>query len=90
VGIAPALALAGLQVPPPASHRRVHRRLRLHEASSLIIEADGGQHDQSSADAQRTAWLERRGWRVVRFWNNDILTNSEGVLTTILDALRDG
>ncbi|HEX9490080.1 MAG TPA: endonuclease domain-containing protein [Stellaceae bacterium] len=56
----------------------------------LVIEADGGQHDQSATDAQRTAWLESGGWRVIRFWNNDILTNSEGVLTTILDALRDG
>ena len=47
----------------------------------LVIEADGGQHDQSSADTQRTAWLESQGWRVMRFWNNDTLTNTEGVLT---------
>jgi len=56
----------------------------------LVIEADGGQHDQSAADAQRTAWLESHGWRVIRLWNNDILANTEGVLTTILEALRDG
>jgi len=55
----------------------------------LVIEADGGQHDQSSADMQRTACLESQGWRVMRFWNNDILTNTEGVLTRILEALRD-
>jgi very-short-patch-repair endonuclease len=56
----------------------------------LVIEADGGQHDQTTADAQRTAWLESQGWRVIRFWNNDVLTNTEGVLTRILEALRDG
>jgi very-short-patch-repair endonuclease len=56
----------------------------------LVIEADGGQHDHSSADTQRTAWLESQGWRVIRFWNNDILTNTEGVLTRILEASREG
>jgi very-short-patch-repair endonuclease len=54
----------------------------------LIIEADGGQHADSEADAERTKWLEREGWRVLRFWNNDILANTEGVLTTILEALH--
>ncbi|MDA8051131.1 MAG: endonuclease domain-containing protein [Rhodospirillales bacterium] len=40
----------------------------------LVIEADGGQHDTNTgADQRRTAWLSRRGWRVLRFWNNDIL-----------------
>jgi len=42
------------------------------------------------ADDVRTAWLEAHGWRVLRFWNNDILANIEGVLTTIIAALRDG
>jgi very-short-patch-repair endonuclease len=56
----------------------------------LIIEADGGQHDESMADAHRTAWLESKGWRVLRFWNNDILVNTEGVVSTILEALRVG
>src|SRR5665213_3352596 len=49
----------------------------------LVIEADGGQHADNEADARRTAWLERHGWRVVRFWNNDILLNAEGVAETI-------
>jgi very-short-patch-repair endonuclease len=48
------------------------------------------QHDQSVSDAQRASWLESQGWRVTRFWNNDILTNTEGVLMTILQALQDG
>ncbi len=56
----------------------------------LVIEADGGQHDESLSDARRTAWLETQGWRVLRFWNNDILANTEGVVSTILQALKDG
>jgi very-short-patch-repair endonuclease len=49
----------------------------------LIIEIDGGQHNQSpiiQTDLQRTKWLESKGYRVIRFWNNDVLTNMDGVL----------
>ena len=53
----------------------------------LVIEADGGQHADREADAERTKWLERQGWRIRRFWNNDILANTEGVLETIPEAL---
>ena len=53
----------------------------------LVIEADGGQHVDNAEDAKRTAVLESRGWRVLRFWNNDILTNTEGVQLAILEAL---
>jgi very-short-patch-repair endonuclease len=59
-------------------------------ARRLAIEADGGQHAENDADQSRTAWLERQGWRVVRFWNNDILSNAEGVLTAIMQALEGG
>ena len=52
----------------------------------LIIEADGGQHADNHADEHRAAWLERRGWRIMRFWNNDILGNTEGVQLAILAA----
>jgi very-short-patch-repair endonuclease len=55
----------------------------------LVIEADGSQHDESPSDARRTAWLEGQGWRVLRFWNNDILANTEGVVSTILQALSE-
>ena len=55
----------------------------------LVIEADGGQHAERAVDARRTAWLEARGWRVLRFWNNDILANSEGVQDAILRELSD-
>lgn len=55
--------------------------------AKLVVEVDGGQHNEED-DARRTAWLERQGYRVIRFWNNDVLTNLEGVLHTILLALR--
>jgi len=54
----------------------------------LIVEADGGQHADSEADNRRTAWLEEQGWRVLRFWNNDVLANTNGVVETILKALQ--
>lgn len=53
----------------------------------LVIEADGGQHSDNATDDRRTAWLSRRGWRVIRFWNNEILSNTEGVQEAILEAL---
>jgi very-short-patch-repair endonuclease len=50
----------------------------------LIIELDGGQHsDQASYDDKRTAWLQQQGYRVLRFWNNDVLANTEGVVEVI-------
>ena len=54
---------------------------------SLIVEADGGQHADSEADSRRTAWLESEGWKVLRFWNNDALSNTDGVVQTILREL---
>jgi len=53
----------------------------------LVIEIDGGQHADSTADGRRTAWLESKGWRVVRFWNNNVLTNTRGVIEAIMQAL---
>jgi very-short-patch-repair endonuclease len=50
----------------------------------LIIELDGGQHATNKQyDHDRTAWLSARGYRVLRFWNNEVLTNTNGVLTVI-------
>jgi len=54
----------------------------------LIVEADGGQHAESIIDDRRTAFVESKGYRVLRFWNNDIFENEEGVLTSILNALQ--
>jgi len=54
----------------------------------LLIEVDGGQHAVDPAsDAERTRWLESRGYRVLRFWNHDVLRNTEGVLVAIGLAL---
>ncbi|HEY4920943.1 MAG TPA: DUF559 domain-containing protein [Xanthobacteraceae bacterium] len=58
-----------------------------HKAN-LVIEIDGGQHaEQVAADAERTKFLEAEGYRVIRFWNNDVLTNIDGVLEAIQHAL---
>ena len=54
----------------------------------LIIEVDGGQHAQAQVyDQRRTQFLESLGFRVLRFWNPDVLTNLEGVVATILQHL---
>ena len=57
-------------------------------AARLVVEVDGGQHSENR-DAKRTAWLEEQGFRVLRFWNNDVLTNMDGVLEVIAAALRE-
>ena len=54
----------------------------------MIVEADGGQHSESSGDAVRDAWFVDQGFRVLRFWNHDILTNSDGVAMMILQAVE--
>jgi very-short-patch-repair endonuclease len=55
-------------------------------ARRLIVEADGGQHG-GAADAERDRYLVAQGFRLLRFWNNDILNNEDGVVSRILDAL---
>ncbi len=51
---------------------------------SLIIEADGGQHAlEREKDEERTLWLNAQGFKVLRFWNHEILTNIEGVLEVV-------
>jgi primosomal protein N' (replication factor Y) len=54
----------------------------------LIVEVDGGQHNGSASDARRTAWLQSRGWRVLRFWNDEVLRNVDGVCEQILSLLK--
>jgi very-short-patch-repair endonuclease len=57
--------------------------------AKLVIEVDGGQHDERAEyDARRSAHLEKSGFRVVRFWNNEVLQNLDGVLTMIELSLR--
>jgi very-short-patch-repair endonuclease len=56
--------------------------------AKLIVEADGGQH-ATDADVQRSSILAEEGYRVIRFWNNEVLGNREGVFVAIESALRD-
>jgi very-short-patch-repair endonuclease len=54
------------------------------------VELDGSQHiDAATYDAARTAFLEEEGWRVLRFWNGDVLTNAGGVAEAILSAAAE-
>ncbi len=52
----------------------------------LIVEVDGGQHSTGS-DAARDAWLRSQNFRVIRFWNNDVNANLDGVMQVIAEAL---
>jgi very-short-patch-repair endonuclease len=53
--------------------------------SKIVIECDGGQHMESSSDTTRDTAIGKLGFKVLRFWNNDILKNIDGVLEVILD-----
>ena len=53
--------------------------------AKLGVEFDGSQHAaQIEADGRRTAFLERRGWRIIRLWNSDVLANPDGAVLYIL------
>ena len=55
----------------------------------LIIELDGGQHlEQEAYDQERTEFLRSKGYRVLRFWNDDVIKDLNGVIQVILDALN--
>ena len=57
-------------------------------SQKLVIEVDGSQHlEQQAYDAQRSAYLEAKGYRLLRFWNNDVLDDLDGVIKAILNAL---
>jgi very-short-patch-repair endonuclease len=55
-------------------------------ARKLVVEADGSQHAENRRDVARDAWLGREGYKVLRFWNHEILTAQESVLATIAAA----
>jgi very-short-patch-repair endonuclease len=58
-------------------------------AARLVIEVDGGQHAmQRPADMRRDRWFAAQGFRLMRFWNNEVLDNLDGVLKSIADALE--
>jgi len=54
----------------------------------LVIEIDGGQHYESSGDKVRDQWLRSQGFTVLRFWNNEVLENREGVVLKIIEHLK--
>ena len=77
-----------------APHARWRRQVPLRHyivdfashRAKLVIEVDGGQHS-AEADAARTAIIEGEGYSVIRFWNNDALTNREGCMRVVMAAL---
>jgi very-short-patch-repair endonuclease len=54
----------------------------------LIVEIDGGQHNANAHDRKRDAWLRNQGFLVLRFWNNEVLSNTDGVVAEIVRALK--
>jgi very-short-patch-repair endonuclease len=78
----------------PATHFRRQVRLGTYivdfasHRPRIVIELDGGQHaEQIERDARRTRFLESEGYRVLRFWNNQVLNNVDGVLEVIQSAI---
>jgi len=61
----------------------------VHFGARLVIEADGGQHAESSSDRTRDDWLARQGFLVLRFWNDDILQRTDAALESIWRALHE-
>ncbi len=56
----------------------------------LIIELDGSQHlEQAAYDQERTKYLEAQGYKVIRFWNNDVMKNMDGVILALIHAMDD-
>jgi very-short-patch-repair endonuclease len=56
----------------------------------LVIELDGGQHlEQADYDQERTEFLQSKGYRVLRFWNNDVVNDINGVITAIQNLLTE-
>lgn len=56
----------------------------------LVVELDGGQHAESGYDERRTAFLAAQGYGVLRFWNSDVLSNTDGVLEALQRTLKSG
>jgi len=81
------------RISTPGTHFRRQVRIGRYivdfacHARRLVIEVDGSQHERSAADEKRTRVLEANGYRVLRYWNNDVLTNIDGVLEDIVSAI---
>ncbi|MBS0528627.1 MAG: endonuclease domain-containing protein [Proteobacteria bacterium] len=82
------------KLPLGSSHVRRQATIRpcfadfAYHTTRIVIEIDGGPHADSSADILRTKYLTAEGYRVLRFWNNDVLHNIDGVRETIASAFR--
>ena len=57
--------------------------------AGLVIEVDGGQHAESRIDHVRDAFMQGKGFKVLRFWNNEVMANPEGVCSVIAHALAE-
>nr|WP_295380592.1 DUF559 domain-containing protein [Pseudoxanthomonas sp.] len=57
--------------------------------ANLLLEVDGGQHMDAVVDVRRDTFLRREGFHVLRFWNNEVMTNLEGVRALIVSRLAD-
>jgi very-short-patch-repair endonuclease len=55
----------------------------------LIVEIDGSQHEGSHSDVVRDAWLTAQGFRILRLWNSELLSNTDGALLSVLAALQE-
>jgi hypothetical protein len=87
----------GSEVSQATLHWQLHPRLSLAPTArtvcspkaKLVIELDGGQHlEQEEYDKERTKYLETQGYKVIRFWNNDVMNNIEAVILAIMNALE--
>jgi very-short-patch-repair endonuclease len=59
------------------------------QEKKIVIEVDGGQHSvERERDIERDKWLEGQGYKVLRFWNNEVLTKINGVLEVIRNSLN--
>jgi very-short-patch-repair endonuclease len=82
------------RLPTPGTHFRRQVRIGRYiadfacHAHLLVVEVDGSQHgERSAADEERTKGIEAYGYRVLRYWNSDVLKNIDGVLEDILGAI---
>ncbi len=54
----------------------------------LVVEIDGGQHCENMKDIARTEYLNKKGYKVIRFWNNEVLENMDGVLYRLQEEIE--
>ncbi len=75
---------------PPFNKAKFRRQVPIGFVSyshRLIVEVDGGQHADNAGDRRRDGWIRAQGFQVVRFWNDDVVRNIDGVMTTLLAHL---